>query len=701
MAAKGNGRNLWGWARRRSRSRSFLYETLPQTAERVTSSWFFEGLPVGDAGGIGTATAIASVTIEAAGSATGTSTALAVGYPPTLAIGAAQIIQSLYSQNPVEPISTWSTDLDVSTVDTGTDTITATGHGFRLDTCPGPFRLSTTGTLPSPLATGTDYWLIVPTQNTIKFATSGQNASTATAINLTTTGSGTHTLLRTIDTRSSGSALITTRACGVSSTDSSATTDGFGNNYSDSDITRAYDAFADSKVRTRVDLSATGGANHTITATMGDLGGSGDEITASIVEVIGARYLIDTARNETAIGSASISSPAITTTDEALIVIYLWGNGPVAQDHTWTAVDSNWTKLVEASAEQNTNNNGYIQCTVFWRKYATAQTALTASFSGTSLEGAQVWAYAFQASNPVSGVGSSTGTGTATGVGAVVGTGAGTAAGTGAASAVAEGSGGIGASDGVGSATATGTAVTPGVGSSDGTGTPAAVGASTNAAVGSASGIATPTATGAATAASSAAASGTGAATGVGAATVAGVGSSAGVAAAGGASLGTSSSVGASTGVATASAVGSGIGEGVGSSAGAGAATAVGASFAAAVGASTSTAGVTSTTAVIFSAAGSASAAATVTGVISTGTPRPLPALLTITARGDGPFAVAAFAGEAAFTVAPAVVAEFAITGPADMFAIGADPGPFVVTGTEPTFTVTAAADAPFTVEEV
>ena len=308
MAAKGNGRNLWGWARHKSRSRSFLYETQPQTAPRVTSSWFFGGDPVGDAGGIGTATGIAAVTYSSAGTAAGTSSALAVGYPPTLAIGASQIVQSLYSQNPIEPIGTWASNLDASTVNTATDTITATAHGFRLNTCPGPFRFTTTGTLPSPLAVDTDYWLIVPTQDTFKVATSEHDAAAGTAINLTTTGSGAHTLVRTIDTRTS-SVLITAVARGVWATDGSATTDSKGNNYGDFDVERAYDSFPSSKVRMRVDLSATCGTAHTISATMGDIGGSGDEVTASIVEVIGPQYLIASARNETAIGSSSITTP--------------------------------------------------------------------------------------------------------------------------------------------------------------------------------------------------------------------------------------------------------------------------------------------------------------------------------------------------------------------------------------------------------
>jgi hypothetical protein len=55
-------------------------------------------------------------------------------------------------------------------------------------------RLTTTTTLPAPLATATDYYVIKITDTTFKLATSYANAIAGTSINITTTGTGTHTL---------------------------------------------------------------------------------------------------------------------------------------------------------------------------------------------------------------------------------------------------------------------------------------------------------------------------------------------------------------------------------------------------------------------------------------------------------------------------------------------------------------------------
>lgn len=74
------------------------------------------------------------------------------------------------------------------------DNITATTHDMQ--TGDGPLRVTTTGTLPSPLATGTNYWVIRVDANTIQLATSRANALAGTQIDITTTGSGTHTLDR-------------------------------------------------------------------------------------------------------------------------------------------------------------------------------------------------------------------------------------------------------------------------------------------------------------------------------------------------------------------------------------------------------------------------------------------------------------------------------------------------------------------------
>lgn len=82
------------------------------------------------------------------------------------------------------------------TADDGTDIMTYTSTtsnpsnlltGTRV-------RVSSTTTLPSPLAGATDYYLIKVTDSTYKLATSYANAIAGTAIDITTTGTGTHTL---------------------------------------------------------------------------------------------------------------------------------------------------------------------------------------------------------------------------------------------------------------------------------------------------------------------------------------------------------------------------------------------------------------------------------------------------------------------------------------------------------------------------
>jgi hypothetical protein len=55
-------------------------------------------------------------------------------------------------------------------------------------------RLTTTTTLPAPLALATDYYVIKVSDTTFKLATSYANAIAGTAINITTTGTGTHTI---------------------------------------------------------------------------------------------------------------------------------------------------------------------------------------------------------------------------------------------------------------------------------------------------------------------------------------------------------------------------------------------------------------------------------------------------------------------------------------------------------------------------
>jgi len=85
---------------------------------------------------------------------------------------------------------------DTFSADTGTDIMTYTSTanipsniltGTRV-------RLTTTTTLPAPLATATDYYVIRVSDTTFKLATSYANAIAGTAIDITTTGTGTHTI---------------------------------------------------------------------------------------------------------------------------------------------------------------------------------------------------------------------------------------------------------------------------------------------------------------------------------------------------------------------------------------------------------------------------------------------------------------------------------------------------------------------------
>jgi hypothetical protein len=56
-------------------------------------------------------------------------------------------------------------------------------------------RLSTSGTLPAGLSTGTDYWIIAYDANNIQFATSVANAIAGTEVDITgAAGGGTHTI---------------------------------------------------------------------------------------------------------------------------------------------------------------------------------------------------------------------------------------------------------------------------------------------------------------------------------------------------------------------------------------------------------------------------------------------------------------------------------------------------------------------------
>lgn len=87
------------------------------------------------------------------------------------------------------------TDVTVDSVANNSNTFTATAHGMT--TGDGPYRLATTGGLPFDVAVDVNYWIIAPTADTFKLASSHANAIALTAIDITTDGTGVQTVLRT------------------------------------------------------------------------------------------------------------------------------------------------------------------------------------------------------------------------------------------------------------------------------------------------------------------------------------------------------------------------------------------------------------------------------------------------------------------------------------------------------------------------
>jgi hypothetical protein len=75
----------------------------------------------------------------------------------------------------------------VEKVSTTNDTLTIANHGLTVG---NRIRLELPGTAPGGLAEGTDYYAIILDSNTIKVATSSVNATAGTAIDITSTGTG-------------------------------------------------------------------------------------------------------------------------------------------------------------------------------------------------------------------------------------------------------------------------------------------------------------------------------------------------------------------------------------------------------------------------------------------------------------------------------------------------------------------------------
>ena len=92
-------------------------------------------------------------------------------------------------------ISQTTTQLTVSSVDTGADDVTtSTSHGLHTGQ---PIRIdSDADDVPEPLVEGTTYYAIYVDADELSFATTNANAVAGTAINITDAGSGTITITK-------------------------------------------------------------------------------------------------------------------------------------------------------------------------------------------------------------------------------------------------------------------------------------------------------------------------------------------------------------------------------------------------------------------------------------------------------------------------------------------------------------------------
>jgi len=79
------------------------------------------------------------------------------------------------------------------------NTVTAVAHG--LVTGDGPVQLTSSTTLPAGLALATDYWIHRLTDDTFYFCSTLANALAGTSVDITDTGTGTHTLSDTASTK--------------------------------------------------------------------------------------------------------------------------------------------------------------------------------------------------------------------------------------------------------------------------------------------------------------------------------------------------------------------------------------------------------------------------------------------------------------------------------------------------------------------
>lgn len=105
------------------------------------------------------------------------------------------MLVDMLAHYPITTVTTATSQATINsatfTADAGTDVITHTGYDIPTFS---RVRLTTTTTLPGGLALATDYWTVRQSATTSKLASSLANAVANTTVDITDTGTGTHTI---------------------------------------------------------------------------------------------------------------------------------------------------------------------------------------------------------------------------------------------------------------------------------------------------------------------------------------------------------------------------------------------------------------------------------------------------------------------------------------------------------------------------
>lgn len=313
----------------------------------------------------------------------------------SLEIGAAAVRQKIF-HDPNEgsgtgTLTTFGTDLTVTSVANGTDTLTMPSNDMI--TTDGPFYLAGSN-LPGGTNSTTPYYWIRLTATTGKIATTRALAVAGTAVNLTSDGSGTITLVRTVNTQSTGSSFGVFAANYLWSNATAAPTDNKSNSLTaQAGSPNPYSSFPDSESGVWTKVKGAGGSTHTASKTWGGGIFNSDEPTVGFFEIKGAGAIKAATQAEPS-DAATVTSNAVSVTGHSILVLVMFGSGPVGQDHLFTARDG-YTFWPEASATADTHSNGYIQCWVGWRRVACGG-SYTASVSGVNNESGMMWLLGFE-----------------------------------------------------------------------------------------------------------------------------------------------------------------------------------------------------------------------------------------------------------------------------------------------------------------